>query len=104
MYFGGIPSNLSVPDHTVPTETPFIGCLGDATVNGVLINFANSTQRPGAILGKCQAKDQVVGPVAGTPIGNISLYPAFVYAASKIFNLRYPAHKMFFPFFHILSM
>jgi hypothetical protein len=40
------------------TESPFIGCIGDATVNGIFINFANATDRRGAILGKCPSADQ----------------------------------------------
>lgn len=72
MYFGGIPSNLTLNQGAAASKNNFIGCLGDATVNGVLINFANSTQRPGAILGKCQAKDQIGGPQE-KPYGKINM-------------------------------
>lgn len=67
MYFGGVPSNVSLPSGTIAASNPFVGCLGDATVNGVVINFANSTVRPGAVLGKCLTlKDSKEGsaPVA----------------------------------------
>ncbi|KOC61553.1 Laminin subunit alpha [Habropoda laboriosa] len=37
--------------------TPFVGCIGDATLNGVIINFANTTERLHALLGKCKLGD-----------------------------------------------
>jgi hypothetical protein len=70
MYFGGVPSNVSLAPGTSATSNPFVGCLGDATVNGVIINFANSTLRPNAILGKCAAlKESKEG---GAPVQPIS--------------------------------
>lgn len=56
-YFGGLPSEQTALPGTVATLNPFIGCIGDATVNGVFINFANATDRRGAILGKCPSAD-----------------------------------------------
>jgi hypothetical protein len=53
-----LPSGQRAFPGTVATESPFIGCIGDATVNGVFINFANATDRIGAILGKCPSADQ----------------------------------------------
>ena len=57
-YFGGLPSGLATAPGAVPTVSPFVGCIGDATVNGIFINFANATDRRGAILGKCPSADQ----------------------------------------------
>lgn len=55
LYIGGLPSRLD-PDGTA---VPFVGCIGDATLNGeIIINFANSTERPRAFLGKCKGGDQ----------------------------------------------
>ncbi|XP_051171945.1 laminin subunit alpha [Leptopilina boulardi] len=50
IYLGGTPSNLPFESH----HEPFAGCIGDVTVNGVIINFANTTDRPNTILGKCR--------------------------------------------------
>lgn len=50
IYFGGIPDKITIGR---PVE-PFAGCIGDATVNMVIINFANTTDRPNTILGKCR--------------------------------------------------
>lgn len=55
LYIGGLPSNFESDDKTVP----FVGCIGDATLNSeVIINFANTTERPHAFLGKCKGGDQ----------------------------------------------
>ncbi|XP_029032401.2 laminin subunit alpha [Osmia bicornis bicornis] len=55
LYIGGLPAAFGIP----PTGamTPFVGCIGDATLNGVIINFANTTERPHAFLGKCKGGD-----------------------------------------------
>ncbi|XP_015117099.1 laminin subunit alpha [Diachasma alloeum] len=44
LYIGGIPN---------AERDSFIGCIGDATVNGGIINFANTKERPNALLDKC---------------------------------------------------
>lgn len=55
LYIGGLPSSLDPEGRIVP----FVGCIGDATLNGeVIINFANTTERPYAFLGKCKGGDQ----------------------------------------------
>lgn len=55
LYIGGLPLRLDPDGATVP----FVGCIGDATLNGeIIINFANSTERPHAFLGKCKGGDQ----------------------------------------------
>jgi laminin alpha 3/5 len=59
-YFGGFPIERTTHLSLLATADPFIGCIGDATVNGVFINFANATDRRGAILGKCPSAD--IGP------------------------------------------
>nr|CAD7256718.1 unnamed protein product [Timema shepardi] len=57
LYFGGIPSSYEIIGGATATSAPFIGCLGDATVNGMFINFANATDRVGTILGKCSSSE-----------------------------------------------
>ncbi|XP_008557031.1 laminin subunit alpha [Microplitis demolitor] len=49
LYIGGLPN---APSGSKSTE-PFVGCIGDATLNGEIINFANTKERPNAFLGKC---------------------------------------------------
>lgn len=54
LYIGGLPFTLDLVD-----TVPFVGCIGDATVNSeIIINFANTTERPHAFLGKCKGGDQ----------------------------------------------
>ena len=66
-FFGGLPTGKQIRPGTVATTEPFIGCIGDVTVNGIFINFANATDRRGAILGKCPSADQPLPP--SRPIG-----------------------------------
>ena len=37
----------------VASAKNFVGCIGDVTLNGALINFANVTDRMNGLLGKC---------------------------------------------------
>lgn len=50
LYFGGVSSNV---DAAAALEPQFSGCIGDATLNGVVVNFGNLTDIPNAIIGKC---------------------------------------------------
>lgn len=50
IYLGGIPNHLTIGR----LVESFAGCIGDVTVNGIIINFANTTDRPNTILGKCR--------------------------------------------------
>ncbi len=34
LYFGGVPPGYAIVSQNVGTETRFIGCIGDVTVNG----------------------------------------------------------------------
>lgn len=61
LYIGGLPEDYVIPTSMTlaPVSTvPFAGCIGDATWNGIIINFANTTDRPGTSLGKCKGSDQ----------------------------------------------
>ncbi|RZC32304.1 Laminin G 2 and/or Laminin II domain containing protein [Asbolus verrucosus] len=53
LYIGGLPKKIVVSPGTVASELPFKGCIGDLTVKGNVINFANSTNKLNEILGKC---------------------------------------------------
>lgn len=57
LYIGGLPNTLRKEESTKASSdltTPFIGCIGDATLNGMIINFANIVERPHALIGKCK--------------------------------------------------
>ncbi|XP_012267208.2 laminin subunit alpha [Athalia rosae] len=58
LYIGGLPQDFYVKSYAAGSTIPFAGCIGDATLNGIIINFANTTDRPGAFLGKCKGGDQ----------------------------------------------
>ncbi|XP_017779043.1 PREDICTED: laminin subunit alpha isoform X2 [Nicrophorus vespilloides] len=51
VFFGGLPRYLG--SSIVTGVEPFAGCIGDATINGKIINFANLTEKYGEQLGKC---------------------------------------------------
>lgn len=56
LYIGGVPQNIRNNYQNQPFD-PFVGQIGDATFNGVIINFANTTERPNALLGTSRASD-----------------------------------------------
>ncbi|PBC25348.1 Laminin subunit alpha [Apis cerana cerana] len=60
LYIGGLPAVFGIPE--TGAMTPFVGCIGDATLNGVIVNFANTTERPHALLGKCKLGDPSTAP------------------------------------------
>lgn len=53
-YVGNVPENV----RNGQKIEPFVGCIGDATLNGVIINFANSSERPYAHLAQCNPKHE----------------------------------------------
>ncbi|XP_017881365.1 laminin subunit alpha [Ceratina calcarata] len=65
LYIGGLPAAFGIPQ--TGAMTPFVGCVGDATLNGVIINFANTTERPHALLGKCKLGDSSSIPSVPEP-------------------------------------
>ncbi|XP_011495348.1 PREDICTED: laminin subunit alpha [Ceratosolen solmsi marchali] len=56
LYVGNVPDHLK---GELKIE-PFVGCIGDTTLNGVIVNFANSTERPYAHLSQCNRPDQMI--------------------------------------------
>ena len=50
LYFGGVPSKV---DAQAALSKHFTGCISDATLNGVIVNFGNLTETPEAVVGKC---------------------------------------------------
>ncbi|XP_054153409.1 laminin subunit alpha-like [Oppia nitens] len=60
IYFGGVPqqiSSLENFDSSIPTS--FVGCLGDATVNEKVQNFADTNNRVNASLTSCPLTDHM---------------------------------------------
>lgn len=50
VYFGGVPSH---EDAALAIQPQFAGCIGDATLNDVIVNFGTLTDTPSAVVGKC---------------------------------------------------
>ncbi|XP_070151389.1 laminin subunit alpha [Polyergus mexicanus] len=66
LYIGGLPLTALTLD--LVDAMPFVGCIGDATVNSeIIVNFANTTERPHAFLGKCKGGDQTPLPPVVEP-------------------------------------
>ncbi|KAJ8668735.1 hypothetical protein QAD02_010398 [Eretmocerus hayati] len=65
LYVGGAP--------TPGAAAPFAGCIGDATINGAIVNFANATERPHAHLSICNGPDQPTLPEEEA--GGIATHP-----------------------------
>lgn len=54
VFFGGVPDDLvSVVTSATSATSSFFGCLGDATLNGQVVNFAQAEEAVGAQLQKC---------------------------------------------------
>lgn len=69
IYFGGVPDTFALAAGASATDTPFLGCIGDTTVNGKLINYASSTGNQGASIAKCPLPD---GPAVATGSGGMA--------------------------------
>nr|XP_022908361.1 laminin subunit alpha-like [Onthophagus taurus] len=53
LFIGGVPDEYIIKKRNAATDKSFVGCIGDATLNGTIVNFANSTNKLGDKLGKC---------------------------------------------------
>lgn len=53
LYIGRLPQNYIESRGTVASTVRFSGCIGDATLNDNVINFANYSDLYGGVLGKC---------------------------------------------------
>lgn len=65
MYIGGLPISFGIEQ--IGSMNSFVGCIGDATLNGAIINFANTIERPHAFLGKCKGGDPSSLPSVAEP-------------------------------------
>ena len=69
IYFGGVPEKFPLAPGATTTQSSFVGCIGDTTINGKLINYASSTQNQGASVSKCPLPEEPVGgPTTPKPI------------------------------------
>lgn len=59
MYIGGVPKDFHIIKNAVKTNRGFRGCIGEATMNGGIINFADAIDKKREILGKCILDKQV---------------------------------------------
>ncbi|KAK2708492.1 hypothetical protein QYM36_014189 [Artemia franciscana] len=62
IYFGGIPESVYTPDGALAIRQSYAGCLGDVTINGKIINFADAAQTKSAVIGSCGGKALEVPP------------------------------------------
>uniref|UniRef100_A0A1B0CH53 Netrin axonal chemotropic factor n=1 Tax=Lutzomyia longipalpis TaxID=7200 RepID=A0A1B0CH53_LUTLO len=53
IFFGGLPRNFRLPKNSLKTTAYFVGCITDVTINGDVVNFAESTDRTNAVLADC---------------------------------------------------
>ncbi|XP_014209765.1 laminin subunit alpha isoform X2 [Copidosoma floridanum] len=72
LYIGNVPDSA----RNGLNFEPFVGCVGDATLNGIIINFANSTEKPYAHLAQCPNKQDQVFPGREPPLGTYPPLPA----------------------------
>eukprot|EP00102_Acyrthosiphon_pisum_P016424 XP_008187385.2 PREDICTED: laminin subunit alpha [Acyrthosiphon pisum] len=56
-FFGGVPPEV---DAETSMSDSFVGCISDVTFNGKIINFAQLTDAPRAIIGRCTETSQSV--------------------------------------------
>ncbi|XP_054719477.1 laminin subunit alpha-like [Uloborus diversus] len=57
MYFGGVPDGYTIEADTLPSYPPFVGCIGDTTVNNRFQNFADTQDKKAASLASCPLAD-----------------------------------------------
>ncbi|KAK0176557.1 hypothetical protein PV328_000678 [Microctonus aethiopoides] len=72
LYIGGLPNAFGIAQGGSKSTEPFVGCIGDATINGEIINFASTKERPNAFLGKCLGGESPVSIPVDT---NINVWP-----------------------------
>uniref|UniRef100_T1J097 Laminin subunit alpha n=1 Tax=Strigamia maritima TaxID=126957 RepID=T1J097_STRMM len=73
IFVGG--PGTTIIENATPTKRYFIGCVGDVTINGEFLNFANSSYQSGGSLANCPIADPKPTPIA-IPI---DIYPVTVY-------------------------
>ncbi|GFY37998.1 laminin-like protein epi-1 [Trichonephila inaurata madagascariensis] len=57
MYFGGVPDGFAIAEDIVPYYSPFVGCIGDTTVNNIFQNFADTQDKMFVSLASCPLEE-----------------------------------------------
>lgn len=53
IFFGGLPESYTTPRDALSNTAYFIGCISDVTVNGEIINFADSIEKKNGNINSC---------------------------------------------------
>ncbi|XP_037900995.1 laminin subunit alpha [Glossina fuscipes] len=53
IFFGGLPENIKIPRDALANLAYFLGCISDVTVNGEIINFADSIEKKNGNINSC---------------------------------------------------
>lgn len=53
IFFGGLPEGYTTPRNALSNSAYFIGCISDVTVNGEIINFADSIEKKNGNINNC---------------------------------------------------
>lgn len=95
LYFGGVPSRV---DAALALQPQFSGCIGDATLNGVVVNFANLTDTSQAIVGKCLWDEEIKPPFSIPPGREYCILTAVALGAQGgTWYFASPTHYLLFP-------
>lgn len=68
LYIGGLPNTFGAGPDVSKSTMPFVGCIGDTTLNGAIINYASTKEKPNAFLGKCTGGEQSPSPPLVEPV------------------------------------
>lgn len=89
LYFGGVPSRVDASLALLK----FHGCIGHATLNGVIVNFANLTDISQATIGNCLYKDPIKPLYSVPPNREFTFYQLISFLEMKCWLRPEPALK-----------
>ncbi|XP_076046327.1 laminin subunit alpha isoform X4 [Oratosquilla oratoria] len=69
VFFGGVSEFYRIDASASAIDTNFIGCIADATINGRIVNFADTEESLGAVLQSCPLADPSSHLYEGSGIG-----------------------------------
>ncbi|CAH1775060.1 unnamed protein product, partial [Owenia fusiformis] len=94
-YYGGVPDDYTIVEQNIPTVKPFAGCIGDVTVNGSYLNFADKKESFNVQLAVCTLVDMTppptlppTSPPTKLPSGEIITPPRYSYTWVEDFIAR----------------
>lgn len=53
IFFAGLPDNYRPVRNALPTMAYFVGCISDVTINGEIVNFADSAEKRKGNINNC---------------------------------------------------